>query len=55
MKIIMFLSVFMGLLFANNFTSLKQCSFESEKFWIKILYLCFEGDVACDKMIYRRQ
>lgn len=53
MKIFAFICIFLSLALANNdFTPLEKCTYENENFWIKILYLCPEGDLACDKMIY---
>lgn len=49
---IIFLSIFIAPLFANDFTPQEQCSYESENFWIKVLYLCPEGDLGCNKMVY---
>lgn len=46
------LSIFITSLFANDFTPAEQCTYESREFWIKILYLCSEGDVSRDKMAY---
>lgn len=51
-KKIIFLSIFIVSLFAKDFTPKEQCSYESEKFWIKVLYLCPEGDLNCNKMVY---
>lgn len=51
-KKVIFLSIFITSLFANDFTPQEQCSYESEEFWIKILYLCPEGDLGCNKMVY---
>ena len=30
----------------------EQCTFENDTFWIKIIELCEEGDIACDKVAY---
>lgn len=30
----------------------EQCTFENGTFWIKIIELCNEGDVSCDKVAY---
>lgn len=43
---------FIASLFANDFTPQERCSYESEKFWIRIVYLCPEGDVSCNKIVY---
>lgn len=51
-KKIIFLGIFISLLFANDFTPQEHCSYDSEKFWIKIIYFCQEGDVGCNKMVY---
>lgn len=51
-KKIIFLAIFISLLFASDFTPQEQCSYDSEKFWIKIIYLCQEGDVGCNKIVY---
>lgn len=40
-------------LFAKgDFTPLEQCTYENEKFWIKILNLCPEGNITCNKVVY---
>ena len=30
----------------------EKCTFENDKFWIKIIELCNEGDMSCDKVAY---
>ena len=30
----------------------EKCTFENDKFWIKVIELCSEGDIACDKVAY---
>ena len=37
--------------FAQN-VPIEPCSFESNDLWIKLVTLCPEGDIACDKVIY---
>ena len=51
-RTILFLGIFISSLFASDFTPMERCDYKSEKFWIKILSLCPEGDLACDKMVY---
>jgi len=34
---------------ANGFIPNESCIYESEKYWKKIISLCAEGDIACDK------
>lgn len=37
--------------FAQN-VPIEPCSFESNNLWIKLVQLCPEGELACDKVIY---
>lgn len=52
LKRVIFFAIFVASLSANDFAPLEKCSYESEKFWIKVLYLCPEGDLDCNKMVY---
>lgn len=46
-------SFFTVSLFAKaDFVLQEQCTYQNEQFWIKILYLCQEGDIACDRIAY---
>ena len=52
-KIYLLLLLFASYLFAReDFTPLEQCTYKNEKFWIKILNLCSEGNITCDKVVY---
>lgn len=52
-KNILLLFFFSICLFAkDDFTPLEQCTYENEKFWIKILNLCPEGNITCNKVVY---
>ena len=37
--------------FAQN-VPIEPCSFESNNLWIKLVQLCPEGELVCDKVIY---
>ena len=37
--------------FAQN-NPIEPCSFESNNLWIKLVQLCPEGELVCDKVIY---
>ncbi len=50
--ILLFLFFSTYLLAQEDFTPLEQCTYENEKFWIKILNLCPEGNITCDKVVY---
>ena len=43
--------IFPSITFAQN-VPIEPCSFESNNLWIKLVQLCPEGDIACDKVIY---
>lgn len=43
--------IFPSITFAQN-NPLEQCSFESNNLWIKLVNLCPEGELSCDKVIY---
>ena len=30
----------------------EQCTFETDDLWIKLINLCEEGELSCDKMVY---
>lgn len=46
-------SVFVPYGFGSDvYTPIESCSYENNKYWIKILTLCPEGDIACNKVIY---
>ncbi len=49
-NILLFLFFSTYLLAQEDFTPLEQCTYENEKFWIKILNLCPEGNITCDKL-----
>ncbi len=51
-NILLFLFFSTYLLAQEDFTPLEQCTYENEKFWIKILNLCPEGSITCDKIVY---
>ncbi|HEB9286300.1 hypothetical protein [Campylobacter coli] len=51
-NILLFLFFSTYLLAQEDFTPLEQCTYENEKFWIKILNLCPEGNITCDKIVY---
>ena len=40
--------IFPIITFAQN-VPIEPCSFESNDLWIKLVTLCPEGDIACDK------
>ncbi|ELN4929941.1 hypothetical protein RZ800_001897, partial [Campylobacter coli] len=50
-NILLFLFFSTYLLAQEDFTPLEQCTYENEKFWIKILNLCPEGNITCDKVV----
>lgn len=31
---------------------MEKCSYETDDLWIKIINLCEEGEMSCDKMVY---
>ncbi|MGX2973168.1 hypothetical protein [Helicobacter sp. T3_23-1059] len=39
-----------SVLWADPFN--QKCTFENDTFWIKIIEICGEGDIACDKVAY---
>ncbi|AXL42330.1 hypothetical protein JSW74_001735 [Campylobacter jejuni] len=51
-NILLFLFFSTYLLAQEDFTPLEQYTYENEKFWIKILNLCPEGNITCDKVVY---
>ncbi|EOD6367815.1 hypothetical protein ACJ1H3_001804 [Campylobacter jejuni] len=51
-NILLFLFFSTYLLAQEDFTPLEQCTYKNEKFWIKILNLCLEGNITCDKVVY---
>lgn len=45
--------IFPSITFAQN-NPIEPCSFESNNLWIKLVQLCPEGELSCDKVIYIR-
>lgn len=43
--------IFPSITFAQN-NPIEPCSFESNNLWIKLVQLCPEGELVCDKVIY---
>lgn len=43
--------IFPFITFAQN-VPVEPCSYESNDLWIKLVQLCPEGEIACDKIIY---
>lgn len=43
--------IFPSITFAQN-VPIEPCSFESNNLWIKLVQLCPEGELVCDKVIY---
>lgn len=43
--------IFPFITFAQN-VPIEPCSFESNNLWIKLVQLCPEGELVCDKVIY---
>lgn len=43
--------IFPSITFAQN-NPIEPCSFESNNLWIKLVNLCPEGELSCDKVIY---
>lgn len=43
--------IFPIITFAQN-VPMEQCIFESNNLWVKLVNLCPEGELSCDKVIY---
>lgn len=52
MKILLIPFFIVSFFTAANAAIMEKCSYETDDLWIKIINLCEEGEMSCDKMVY---
>lgn len=51
-KLVLICCLLASVLWADFVPYGEQCTFQNDTFWIKIIELCGEGDISCDKVAY---
>ena len=51
-KLVLICCLLTSVLWADFVPYGEQCTFQNDTFWIKIIELCGEGDISCDKVAY---
>lgn len=52
MKILLIPFFIVSFFTAAKAAIMEKCSYETDDLWIKIINLCEEGEMSCDKMVY---